>query len=111
METALNIPDFAENVRDKLPHCPKCKVEFGYRVRRGFILKQLLNWLPVKRILQKNKYCTPEYSRKLAPGRLFSSLYAPMAFINIEIKARISIAGTIRNFLLDMPSFISKYLN
>ncbi|MFB9843197.1 hypothetical protein [Mucilaginibacter ginsenosidivorans] len=49
METLLNVPDLAEKARDKMPLCPKCKVELGYRVRRGFVFKQLLNWLPVKR--------------------------------------------------------------
>ena len=29
--------------------CPKCKVEFGHRVHRGFLFKTILSWVPAKR--------------------------------------------------------------
>jgi len=33
----------------KAPICPKCQTELGYRVRRGFLYRKVLTWLPVKR--------------------------------------------------------------
>lgn len=49
MAIALNEQEIGARAFKKLPLCPKCKVELGYRVRRGFILKNLFSWLPVKR--------------------------------------------------------------
>jgi len=49
MEVAINSPSITGKTTKKMPLCPKCKVELGYRVSRGFLFKRLLNWLPVKR--------------------------------------------------------------
>lgn len=49
MAIALNDQEIGVRALKKLPLCPKCKVEVGYRVRRGFIFKNLLSWLPIKR--------------------------------------------------------------
>jgi len=49
MSQASNEQRVIPGILRKMPLCPKCEVELGYRVRRGFIFKNLLSWLPLKR--------------------------------------------------------------
>jgi hypothetical protein len=49
MEVAINDHEVPNKALRKAPICPKCKVAFGYRVSRGFLFKNVLRWIPVKR--------------------------------------------------------------
>jgi len=49
MVTAAGFHDRLQGLAPKLPDCPKCKAEFGYRVRRALVFKTIFNWLPLKR--------------------------------------------------------------
>ncbi len=47
-------------VQKKLPLCPKCKTELDNRVSRGFFVRHLLFFLPIKRYVcyrcQRKRY-------------------------------------------------------
>lgn len=44
-----NNQDTENNVLKKALLCPKCKTALRHRIKRGFVVKNILNWLPVKR--------------------------------------------------------------
>lgn len=49
MDLAFDKQEQGSKALRKEPVCPRCKVEFGHRVHRGFLFKTILNWVPVKR--------------------------------------------------------------
>jgi len=60
MVVSLNSQDGAVVKRKKLPTCPRCKIELDSRVPRGFLIRNLLFFLPVKRYIcyrcQRKRY-------------------------------------------------------
>ncbi len=49
MESTIDNQNTENKIVGKGPLCPKCKVELAHRVKRGFLFKRILSWLPVKR--------------------------------------------------------------
>ena len=45
---------YLEKRQKKEPICPKCKNELDARIRRGFLVKTFLFWLPIKRYICYN---------------------------------------------------------